>query len=228
MIDQIEKHFAEEYPREGCGIIGVTKGKKEWFPCKNLAEDDKDFVLCPQDYFKVKQKTDIIGIVHSHVEQSNEPSPWDISNCNALGIPYYIFSYPSMDLNIVQPKKNFNPLVGREYKFGIADCYEAARDYYASIGIEIVPREVYKQHWYESNLDYMTEEAVIQKGFKKVESPEKHDLILFSIKSNVNNHIGVFLGNDIFFHHAENRLSCKESLYPFWARHVTGFYRYEA
>ena len=29
------------------------------------------------------------------------------------------------------------------------------------------------------------------------------------------------------FHHAENRLSCRESLYPFWAKHLTGIYRYD-
>ena len=36
MIEDIKAHFEKEYPREACGIIGVVKGKKTWFPCKML------------------------------------------------------------------------------------------------------------------------------------------------------------------------------------------------
>ena len=61
-----------------------------------------------------KSKADILGIVHSHPDASNEASEHDIDCCNALGIPYYIFSYPDMELNIVEPKKRAYPLVGRE------------------------------------------------------------------------------------------------------------------
>jgi len=28
MIDEIQEHFAKEYPKEGCGIIGIVEGKK--------------------------------------------------------------------------------------------------------------------------------------------------------------------------------------------------------
>ena len=49
MIDEIQQHFEGVYPREGCGIIGIVRGKKEWFPCKNIAEDEKDFIMCSSD-----------------------------------------------------------------------------------------------------------------------------------------------------------------------------------
>jgi proteasome lid subunit RPN8/RPN11 len=229
MIQDIENHFKKEFPKEGCGIIGITKGKKEWFPCKNIAERDIDFIICPEDYFKIKQKTNIFAIVHNHIDQSNEPSDCDINNCNALGLPYYIFSFPDMELNIVEPTKRTFPLIGREYEFGVTDCYEAAKDYYKSIDIQVPSREVYQERWWEEDqFNYMTEESILEKGFKKVQEPRKNDLIVFSIRSSINNHIGVFLENDIFFHHAEHRLSCKESLYPHWAKYVTGFYRYDA
>ena len=227
MIEEIRKHFEKEYPREGCGIIGIVKGKKRWFPCNNVAEDDNDFVLCSNDYFRIRQQADIAAIVHSHPNASNEASENDIKYCNALGIPYYIFSFPEMDLNIVEPEKNFNPLIGREYQFGVQDCFEAARDWLASKNIEIPQRAAWEDDWWEKGLNYFTEERIKEWGLKKVLEPKENDVLIFQVEASVPNHCGVYLGNDIFFHHAVNRLSCRESLYPFWGQHLVGIYRYE-
>ena len=49
-LEVIEKHFKKWYPKEGCGIIGVVKGKSKWFPCENLAEEEEDFVINPDDF----------------------------------------------------------------------------------------------------------------------------------------------------------------------------------
>ena len=53
MLEEIQKHFEEEYPREGCGVIAIVKGEKKWFPCKNVAEEDNDFVISSEDYLLV-------------------------------------------------------------------------------------------------------------------------------------------------------------------------------
>ena len=45
MIEEIKSHFEKEYPREGCGVIGIVQGKKKWFPCTNIANDDSGFVI---------------------------------------------------------------------------------------------------------------------------------------------------------------------------------------
>jgi len=57
---------------------------------------------------------------------------------------------------------------------------------------------------------------------------KENDVLIFRVFSNINNHCGVYLGNDIFYHHAENRLSCRENLYPQWKKWLVGAYRYEA
>jgi len=228
MIEQIKEHFESEYPKEGCGIIGIVKGKKQWFPCENIAENNDDFIMSSEDWFKVKKHADILAIVHNHTNNDNTPSENDINNCNALGIPYYIFSYPDLELNIVEPKENFNPLLGREYSFGTSDCFEAMRDWLEAEGIKIPKRAAFEDDWWLKGLDYFTEEVVKEWGFKKVTSPQKNDLLVFAVESPVGNHCGVYLGNDVFFHHAVNRLSCRESLYPFWARHIIGIYRHES
>lgn len=228
MIEEIKTHFESEYPREGCGIIGIVKGRKKWFPCKNVAKGTEDFIMSSEDWFEIKKIADIFAIVHSHPDSSNEASESDINNCNTLGIPYYIFSYPSMELNIVQPTKLSYPLIGREYKFGVLDCFEAMRDWLSDQGINIPPRAAFEDDWWNKGLDYFSEETITKWGFKKVSYPEKNDLLIFQISESVGDHCGVYLGNDVFFHHAENRLSCRESLYPFWGKHIIGIYRHEA
>ena len=229
MIEEIREHFSNEYPKEACGIIGIVKGKKQYFPCKNLAEEDEDFVLDPSDYISIKRKADIFAIVHDQVDYTNDASENDKKYCNSLGVPYYIFSYPSMELNILEPEVNVNPLIGREYEFGKFDCLEACRDYYSEeLDIQLPKRLLpYVDDWWKLGHDYFTDEHIQEWGFKKVYDLLPNDLLIFTMGSLVGNHCGIYLGNDIFFHHAVNRLSCRENLYPLWKRYLTGIYRYE-
>ena len=154
MIEEIQEHFEKEYPREGCGVIGIVQGKKKWFPCTNIAEQDEDFTFSSSEYLSIKKQADIFAIVHSHPDASNEPSQHDIDCCNVLGIPYYIFSYPNMELNIIEPETKAHPLIGRSYKFGVEDCFEALRDWLAKENIIIPPREPFEDNWWKKeNID---------------------------------------------------------------------------
>lgn len=225
-LEDIYEHFDAEYPREGCGLLGVLKGKLYWLPCSNIAKDSEEFILDSSEFFRFKLQYDIVGIVHSHPDAPSTPSEHDVASCNALGIPYYIFSFPSMNLDIVQPTTNITDLMGRAYQFGIADCFEASRDWYGQQGINLPHREPFEDDWWLKGLNYFTEERINTWGFQKVEEPVKGDLLIFTMGAAVPNHCGVFLGNDIFYHHAQNRLSCRENLYPFWIKYLTGIYRY--
>jgi len=226
----IEEHFKNEYPREGCGVLSVVKGKKVFFPCTNVAEDDEDFIIDSKEYIKLLRTTDIIGIVHSHPDRSPEPTESDTKYCNTLGIPYYIFSYPDMKLEVVQPEKNLTELYGREYEFGVLDCFEAMRDYLKSQNIEIPPRALFEDDWWEKGqLDYFSDDVIKDWCHQPVDintDLQVNDVLIFKVEAERNNHCGVYLGNDIFYHHAVNRLSCRESLYPFWQKWLVGAYRY--
>lgn len=229
-LDDIEEHFEKEYPREGCGIVCIKKGKAHWVPCTNVAEENEEFVIDSQEYIKLKRTSDIVGIVHSHPDGTNEPSEADITYCNALGIPYYIFSYPGMDLAVLEPKINTTELYGREYEFTKSDCFEASRDYLKSVGINIAPRIPFEDNWWEKGIDYFNDELMEEWGFKPVDIKDiqKHDVLTFNVRSATANHCGVYLGGEVFYHHAENRLSCRESLHPFWAKNIKRVYRYVA
>lgn len=227
-LDEIEQHFQDCYPREGCGVLGVVKGELKWFACTNVAADDNDFIIDSKEYMEIAKRADITGIVHSHPDAPCTPSECDIKYCDAMKLPYYIFSYPSMELHVQQPKNIKNPLYGREYEFGVNDCFEAMRDYLDSQGIKIPSRAAFEDDWWKKDLDYFTDEIIRDYGYTKVEgNMQKNDVIIFTIKAQVGDHCGVYLGEDIFYHHAENRLSCRENLYPFWKKFITGVYRYE-
>ena len=82
-LDDIEQHFSRCYPREGCGVLAVIRGDLNWFPCTNIAEDGKDFIIDSTEYMKIAQQGDIVGIVHSHPDESCKPRELDIRYCNA-------------------------------------------------------------------------------------------------------------------------------------------------
>ena len=228
-LEEYREHFEANYPREGCGVLGVVHGDLKWFPCTNVAEGDNDFVIDSKEYIAISHKADIVGIVHSHPDATSEPSTTDIKYCNATGIPYYIFSYPEMDLHIQKPEKETKALYGRNYEFGYNDCFEAARDYYLEQGLDIPCRPLFEDDWWHKGLDYFTDEYIGTWNFSKVDSNmKKGDLLIFTIQAAVGNHCGVYLGDDMFFHHAENRISTRENLYPFWKKYITGVYRYDA
>ena len=229
-LSDIEEHFEKCYPREGCGLLAVVKGEMQWFPCTNVAENEDDFVIDSKEFIEISHKADIVATVHSHPDASCEPSESDIKYCNATGLVYYIFSYPGMELHIQKPDKKDKGLYGREYEFGVNDCFEAMRDYLASKNIVIPPRALFEDNWWEKGIDYFTDEIIKTYGYVKVEdgSMKENDVLIFTIQSSVGNHCGVYLGDDIFYHHAEHRLSCRENLYPFWRKYITGVYRYDA
>ena len=206
-LKDIETHFFREYPKEACGILAVQKGKPKWFPCTNVAKENENFIIDSNEYLKIHRTSDIIGIVHNHPDETSEASETDIAHCNTLGILY-----------------------GREYEFGVKDCFEAMRDYLKTVDINIPPRILFEDNWWTKKLDYFCPEIIKEWGGEEVSIKEiqKNDVITFSVRSDVANHCGIYLENDVFYHHAENRLSCRENLFPYWIQYIDRVYRYAA
>ena len=118
--------------------------------------------------------------------------------------------------------------LGREYIFGEKDCFEAMRDYLKTKNITIPPRIPFEDNWFDKDLDYFSPDVVKEWGGQEVsiKDIQENDVITFSVHSKVANHCGVYLKNDIFYHHAVQRLSCRENLYPFWVKFIDRVYRY--
>ena len=229
MLDSKDKEIVKDllkvYPEEGCGILLNKRGTLVWKPCKNVAEDkEKDFQIDADSYIAAHLEGDIHAIVHSHVNCSSEPSEADKKASNFLKIPYIIYSIPDGEKTVYTPEGIEN-LTGRTYSFGTYDCWILVRDFYKKEYGITLPLLNFQQNWWENNLNYF-DDLFSDFGFEEVSSPQKGDVILFSVRANVPNHCGVYLGEDLFIHHAENRLSCRENLFPFWAKNVTRYARY--
>lgn len=219
------EHFEAEYPREACGLLLNSK----FYPIKNIAKNEVDFILDPEEYLAfIKKHGKPDFIVHTHPDYGCEPSQYDIDCCNAIGVPFVIYSYPSLDRHELRPEvKHKAPLLGRTYEFGKMDCFEAVRDWYLNEGLDILPRLPFEDDWWYKGLNYFNEVMIESYGFTKVTDLKEGDLLTFTMMADVPNHCAVYIGNDIIYHHAFNRLSCRENMYPLWAKFLTGIYRHE-
>ena len=72
-------------------------------------------------------------VVHSHYDEDCRPSQYDIDNCNAVGIPYLIVSYPQKETYILEPtmkrkiilQGRMGELFGREHHLVCKNVHEA-------------------------------------------------------------------------------------------------------
>ena len=227
LISEIKEHFSSVAPKEGCGVIVVTNKKLKWTPCENLAIDKDDFVICPKVYSRLLYKYRIYAIVHNHINHPPYPSCNDRKYCNQLAIPFIIFNYPTMEKTMLYPD-SMN-LLGREYSWGIYDCLSLAIDYYA-VNKHILfdrPTHYIDNWWKTTSENYLTPKGLAEWGFKPTDNPEPGDIITFQMGASIPNHIGVLLGDEVFLHHAHNRLSTMESLYPLWGPNIVGYYTYD-
>ena len=218
------KHLLDAYPEERCGILQNKKGKLIWIPSTNEAENpEEEFIINSDDYLRASLTGDIYAVVHSHPNASAELSEADKKASDYLGVKYIVYSVPEgRKVEYIPRKKS---LLGREYKFGENDCWGLAKDFYKEHFDIVLPTMQFMDNWWEKGLNYF-DDLFEDFGFVEVAEPKFGDVILFKIYNNIPNHCGIYLEEDIFMHHAVDRLSCRESLYPLWIKNVSRYARY--
>ena len=130
VIRAIQVHAQEQYPRECCGAIAQRGRVERYFPCRNIADDPQEhFVLAPEDFARVEDWGTVTGIVHSHPDATTQTSELDKAQCDAMLLPWHIFSWPEGDFRTIYPRGEL-PLLERPFVLGHYDCWGLVMSYF--------------------------------------------------------------------------------------------------
>ena len=227
--DAALKHAKEQDPRESVGVLIVIKGKEQYYPCNNLSTYSQQcFILDPEDYVKADALGEITAIVHSHPVTPPSPSQADKVSCEQSGLKWHIVNPKTETWGYCEPTGYKPPLIGRQWVWGVTDCWSLVRDYYKqqhNIQLLDYQRPTTPQDFLDNPLFEQYAERTGFRELNKDEKLQKGDVLLMSILHPTLNHVAIFLGDDIL-HHLADRLSTREP-YNEWLLKCTGKrYRY--
>jgi len=223
-------HAKAEFPKESCGLVAVIKGRKRYFACRNLAETpDEHFVLDPLQYAEVEDQGEIIAVVHSHPKTNHTPSLADRVACEKSGLPWHVVNPQTKQWGYYEPAGFELPYVGREFVFGIVDCYSLCRDWYKrEMGLELKDYDRRDQFWLKGESLYMDNFA--KEGFHQIplEELQYGDAILMQLESPLPNHAAVYLGDQLILHHVQKRLSSRDVFGGYYLKSTACALRHES
>ena len=227
--DAALKHAKEQDPRESVGVLIVIKGKEQYYPCNNLSTYSQQcFILDPEDYVKADALGEITAIVHSHPVTPPSPSQADKVSCEQSGLKWHIVNPKTEMWGYCEPTGYKPPLIGRQWVWGVTDCWSLVRDYYKeqhNIQLLDYERPTTPQDFLDNPLFEQYAERTGFVELNKDEKLQKGDVLLMSILHPTLNHVAIFLGDEIL-HHLADRLSTREP-YNEWLLKCTGKrYRY--
>lgn len=231
ITDAIE-HAKDKYPEETCGLVVVSKGKALYIECDNTAEEkEKYFTINPLDYAKIEDKYEITHIVHSHPSINPRPSQADLVAIEKGVLPWLIVNPLTSQHTITEPSGYIAPMVGREFTFGILDCYSIVKDHYESeLGIEL-PEPIRTDKFWERGenlyVDNFEEAGFKRMDFDNISDIKIHDVILITAASSIPNHAAVYLGDGKMIHHVQGRLSSIDMYGGYWLKNTWGIIRHK-
>jgi proteasome lid subunit RPN8/RPN11 len=227
---EILEHAQAEDPRECCGLIAVVKGRRRYFPCQNIAATPSEhFVLSGEDYAQVEDQGEIVAVVHSHPATNPAPSQADRVACQKSGLPWVIVNPKTEAWGHCKPDNFELPYVGREFSFGIVDCYTLCRDWYGKeFGLQLSDYERRDLFWERGENLYA--DNFHREGFRRISFEELKygDALLMQLGSRLPNHAAIYIGDQQILHHIQGRLSSRDVLGSYYVKNTAMVLRHES
>jgi proteasome lid subunit RPN8/RPN11 len=217
--DEIWQAAEQSYPQEMCGFIVAKKRKSKFIQCANISPELNSFIMDPRGIINAEEQGKLIMIVHSHCNESAQPSQSDEVGCELSGIPWLIVSLPTRQTYEWKPKGYEAPLEGRKFSHGVLDCYTLLKDFYSKELNISIPDFHRDYAWWKKGANLYLENFG-KAGFVKVDDQKIHDVVLMQMDSPVPNHAGILLDKNQFIHHLEGHLSCKQVYGGFWRKNT--------
>lgn len=211
--------YAEAAPHvEVCGF--ALEDGRIWRAENVAAIPAESFEISAEDWAAAQQLGRITGIWHSHPMNGAAPSWVDRAMCERTRLPWHVVSAPDGGYELIQPSGWRAPYEGRQYCYGIFDCWELLRDWqHAERGI-VLPRldDAPDGWWHEKDL--LPELLSRLRAVQVVGELQRGDVILMRCdhESKGADHAAVFLGDGRMLHQLRDQRS-QEGLYGgYWQR----------
>lgn len=200
-LEQIRQEAVEAYPNEAAWVIT----KKGCWLTTNIAEEKENFFDISASEMRKAVGQGLLAIVHSHTNGKHYPSEMDMTYQVNTAVPWGILTCDGVAASRIlwwggDSAETVEPLEDRTFCHGASDCYALVRDYYLlKLGIRLKEFPRAWRWWDEQDL---LNEGFAAAGFSVVSEPREHDIWLASFgRSNRLNHCGVYLGNELTYHH---------------------------
>lgn len=231
--DAMVAHAHLEAPREACGVLlRFAAGDLAYCEGVNTATEGRDrFELDPSIWAIADESGgEVVAIVHSHPGYSANPSMADRAQCEASGLPWVIVGLPSGHLVELAPTGWTAPLEGREFHFGVLDCYTLVQDWYRREWGIVLP-DFARTDGFWLRGEHLYRDGLAEAGFVVVPTrePQRGDGLLMRVGSpDVDNHAAVYLGDGLMLHHLYGQPSRVELWDWPWQRRTTAVVRHRS
>ena len=122
---------------------------------------------------------------------------------------------------------SYKSLIGRQWKYGVFDCYSIVRDYYALLGINLPDYE--RPERFETCKSIFLSDAR-KLNFKQVDIDKRkvHDVLIMKIWTKEPMHGAILLKDDMILHQKYESVSCSEYFNHYYRKRTVGCFRYAA